>query len=100
MAFSLSTEEISQVNGQISLQQIFQLSIFVLSREKCLYRSHRVTFGFSFRILIFCPFMLNLNVAVCERYEFFCVSAAVIRENSCSLPWIESNKSFADHEST
>ena len=36
---SLPTEEIFQ-NGQIGLWQIFQLSIFVLSREKCLNQSH------------------------------------------------------------
>ena len=40
LTLSLPTEEIFQVNGQIGLWQIFQLSIFVLSREKCLNQSH------------------------------------------------------------
>ena len=39
LTLSLPTEEIFQ-NGQIGLWQIFQLSIFVLSREKCLNQSH------------------------------------------------------------
>ena len=60
MTLSWPTEEVSQVNG---LQQIFQF--FVLSREKCHYQSlHWITFGFSFRILVFLSFLLSLNVTV------------------------------------
>ena len=35
LTLSLPTEEAFQVNGQIGRWQIFQLSIFILSREKC-----------------------------------------------------------------
>ena len=35
LTLSLPIEEVFQVNGQNQLGQIFQLSIFILSREKC-----------------------------------------------------------------
>ena len=40
------------------------------------------TFGFSFSILVFFPFQESLNLIVCQRYGFFSVLAAIIRENS------------------
>ena len=40
------------------------------------------TFGFSFSILVFFPFQESLNLILCQRYGFFSVLAAIIRENS------------------
>ena len=40
-----------------------------------------VTFGFSFSILVFLPF-LSLNLTVCQRYGILSVLAAIIRESS------------------
>ena len=69
---------------KIGLWKIFQLSVFVLSREKCHYQSHwiRIAFGFSFRILVFFPFLRSLIVTVCKWYGLFSVLAAVIPKNS------------------
>ena len=39
------------------------------------------TFGFSFSILVFFPF-LSLNLSVCQRYGILSVLAAIIRESS------------------
>ena len=54
---SLPTEEIFQVNGQIRLWQVFQLSIFLFSasRNAITKATGNVTFGFSFGILVFFP---------------------------------------------
>ena len=40
----------------------------------------QVTFGFSFRILVFFLFYESLNVTVCKRYGFFIFLAAIIRK--------------------
>ena len=40
-----------------------------------------VTFGFSFSILVFLPF-LSMNLTVCQRYGILSVLAAKIRESS------------------
>ena len=42
------------------------------------------TFGFSFIILVFFPF-LSLNLSVCQRYGILSVLAAIIRESSDKL---------------
>ena len=57
-----------------------------------------VTFGFSFRILVFFPSerLRLLNVTVCKRYEVFSVLAAIIR----GKPWIEIDEGFAIHSFT
>ena len=78
--WSLPTEKIFQAHRQICLWQIFQLSIFVLAREKCHYQSHWIRnfrFKFSFRILVFFSFQENLNLLFWKRYGF---SAAIIRK--------------------
>ena len=60
--------------AKIRLRQISQLSIFVISREKCITKAIEfVTFGFSFRILVSLPFKESLNVTVCKQYGFFSV---------------------------
>ena len=43
-----------------------------------------VTFGFSFSILVFLPF-LSMNLTVCKRYGILSVLAAIIRESSDKL---------------
>ena len=40
------------------------------------------TSGFSFSILVFFPFQESLNLIVCQRYGFFSVLTAIIRESS------------------
>ena len=40
------------------------------------------TFGFSFTILVFFPFQESLNIIICQRYGFFGVLSAIIRESS------------------
>ena len=55
-----------------------------------------VTFGFSFRILVFFPSKKLLNVTDCKRYEVFSVLAAIIR----GKPWIEIGEGFAIHSLT
>ena len=79
--WSLPTEKIFQAHRQICLWQIFQLSIFVLAREKCHYQSHWIRnfmLKFSFCILVFFSFQENLNLLFWKRYQF---SAAIIRKN-------------------
>ena len=41
-----------------------------------------ITFGFSFSILVFFAFWESLKFTVCQRYGFFSVSAAIVRESS------------------
>ena len=43
-----------------------------------------VTFGFSFSVLVFLPF-LSLNLTICQRYGILSVLAAIIRESSDKL---------------
>ena len=53
---SWPTEEIFQYTAKIGSWKIFQLSIFVLSHEKCQYRSHWIrNFRFSFSYFGFLP---------------------------------------------
>ena len=52
-----------------------------------------VTFSFSFRIL-------EMDVTVCKRYEFFRVLAAIIHTNPDKRSWIENGESFTVHSST
>ena len=40
------------------------------------------TFGLSFTILVFFPFQESLNIIICQRYGFFSVLSAIIRESS------------------
>ena len=55
LTWSLPTEEIFfRYTAKIGLWQIFQLSIFVLSRENAITKATEyVTFAFSVRILVF-----------------------------------------------
>ena len=41
-----------------------------------------LTHGFSFGIMVFFPFQESLNLIVCQRYGFFSVLTAIIRESS------------------
>ena len=100
LALSIPTEEILQVHGQNCLWQIFQLSSFVLSREKCHHQSHWIrNFWFFFPYFGFSS-PSSLNVIVCKRYGFFSVLAAIIWKNSHKRPWIENDGGFAVHSST
>ena len=56
--FVFTDRIIFQVNGQIGPWQIFQLSIFVLSREECYYQSRWIrNFHFSFSYIGFPPLL-------------------------------------------
>ena len=73
---SLPTEEIFLVNGPNCPWQIFQSSIFALSRDKCCY----------FRFFI--PFSESLNVTVCKWYGYFSVSRHDLRKfPQTTLDW-------------
>ena len=55
---------------------------FSAERNANIKATEYATFGFSFSILVFFPFQESLNLIVCQRYGFFSVLAAIIRENS------------------
>ena len=59
-----------------------------------------VTFGFSFRILVFFPFYESLNITVSKRYGFFSVFSSHNPKTSDRRPWIENGKGFDVHSST
>ena len=91
-------------SAKIGLWQIFRLSIFILSREKCPYQSHwfrNFRFFFPYKLsLVSFPLKESLNVSVSKRYGFFSVLAAVIRTNPDKRPWIEDGEGFAAHTLT
>ena len=51
--------------------------LFSAARNPIAKATEYVTFGFSFRILVFFPFYKCLNVTVCKRQEFFSVLAVL-----------------------
>ena len=53
-----------------------------------------------FRILVFFLCQESLDVIVCERYGFFNVLAAIIRESCDMRPWIEIGDGFTVHSLT
>ena len=59
-----------------------------------------VTFGFSFRVLVFSPFRKVWTALSVSDTDFFSVLAAIIRESSDKLPCIENREGFAAHSST
>ena len=59
-----------------------------------------VTFGFSFRVLVFSPFRKVWTALSVSDTDFFSVIAAIIRESSDKLPCIENREGFAAHSST
>ena len=82
LTWSLPTEEIFQVHGPNQPVGNFSSCRFAFSatRNAITKASEYVTFGFSFRTLVFFSFKDSLNVAVCRRYRFFSVLAAIIRK--------------------
>ena len=81
-------KESFRYKAKIDLLQIYRLSIFVRSREKCHYQSHWIR-NFWFFFPYFSSPSRNLNVTVCKWYGFFSVLVAIIRKNSGKRPWIE-----------
>ena len=73
---------------------------FPAARNAITKATEYVTFGFSFRILVFFSFYESLNVTVCKQHRFFSVSVALILKNSDKRPWIENGEGFAVHSST
>ena len=100
LTLSLPTEAIFQVNGQIGLWQIFQMSIFVLSRDKCHCQSHLIrNFRFFFSYIGFLHLVGKFECHCLYTNWFFSVLAAIIWEDSDKLPWIKNGEGFAVHSS-
>ena len=79
-------------------RQIFQLSIFLLSREKCDYQSHWVR-NFRFFSLPYFVFLGILNVISVSHTNFQWVSSHNLRKFD-KQPWIEYDEGFAANLST
>ena len=79
------SEEILSVNGKNRpVAKIFQLSIFVLSREKCHYQSYWIrTFRFFFPCFGFLS-PLGKSERHYQRYGVFSVLGAIIQKNSAN----------------
>ena len=79
------TEEVFQVNGQnrpvANLRSSCRFS-FSAERNFNTKATEQATFGFYFSVLVFFLFQESLNHIVCQRYGFFSVLAAIIRESS------------------
>ena len=72
---------------------IFQLPIFILSREKCQHQSHWIrNFRLSFLYIGFEPHYLS-------AIRILLVLAAIIRESSHKLTCVESHEGFGVHSS-
>ena len=97
---SLLKEGIFLVNGRSaygkSSSSRFSLSA---ARNAVIKATQYVTFGFSFRVLVF--FLPSRKVWTSPSISVtdFSVLAAIIRENSHKLPWIENGEGFAVHSS-
>ena len=84
LTLSLPTEEVFQVNGQnrpVANFPVFRFS-FSGKRNANTKATEYITFGFSFSILVFFALWESLKFTVCQRYGFFSVSAAIVRESS------------------
>ena len=55
---------------------------FLAARNPITKATQYVTFGFSFRILVFFLFQESLNVTVCKRHGFFILLAAIIENKN------------------
>ena len=84
LTLSLPTEEVFQVNGQNWLAANLQVVDFHSQTREMLKPKPMTTqlSVFSFSILVFFPFQESLKLIVCQRYGFFNVLAAIIRESS------------------
>ena len=86
--------------GKRPNRQIFQMSIFVLSREKCHYQSHRIrNFRFFFSYIGFLHLVGKFECHCLYTNWFFSVLAAIIWEDFDKLPWIKNGEGFAVHSS-
>ena len=94
------SEEILSVNGKNRpVATVFQLSIFVLSREKCHYKSYWIrTFRFFFLCFGFLS-PLGKSERHYKRYGVFSVLGAIIRKKFDKWLWIENGEGFAVHSS-
>ena len=79
--------------------QIFQLSIFALSREKYCYQSDCIrSLQFLFSYLFYFGFYEILNDTVFWKYEFFCALSSHNQRKSDKRPWISwQRSSFTIH---
>ena len=83
LTWSLPIEEIFRVHGQNRLEaNLSAVDFRSQPREMPLPKPlNNVSFGFSFRILVFFLYKESLNVTVCKRYWFFSVLAAIIHKH-------------------
>ena len=75
---SLSGKRPKSVSGKSSSCRFS----FSAERDANTKATEYVTFGFSLSILVFFSFQKSLNLIVCQRYGFYSVLAAIIRESS------------------
>ena len=86
--FLYRQKESFQLHGQIGLWQIFQLSIFVLSHEKCHYQSRwesNFRFFFFFWVFYFLPLLENFSL--CKRYKLRFNSHSPKKFRQMTLNW-------------
>ena len=81
------------LTAKIGRWRIFQLSIFVLSREKCQHQSHWIrNFRFFFLYIGFSPSKKVWTSLSVSETDFFSVLDAIIRESSDKLPCAENRE--------
>ena len=101
LTLSLPTEEVFQVNSQNRPVTNLPVGDFhSQSREMPTFKPLKLNFRFFFWYIVFFPFLESLNFTVSQRYRFFSVLTATIRESSDKLPCIENREGFAVHSST
>ena len=87
--FLYRQKESFQLHGQIGLWQIVQLSIFVLSHEKCHYQSRWETnfrfFFLFFGVFYFLPLLENFSL--CKRYKLRFNSHSPKKFRQMTLNW-------------
>ena len=88
LTFSLPTEEVFRVNCQnrpVANLPTVDFQSFPAEGNGNTKATKFVTFGFPFCILVFFLFQKTFNLTVDERYNFFSVLAAIIRQTSDKL---------------
>ena len=96
--FLTEKSNIFMYTAEIGLWQIFQFSIFVPGTRNTITQVKDLTFGISFRILFYFPFLGNIEWhRLLEIRIFLFFLAAIIRENLDMRPWIEKGHRFAIH---
>ena len=102
LTWSLPTEEIFfRYTAKIGLWQIFQLSIFVLSREKYHCQSHWIrNFCFFCTYFSFLPILRKFKRRCLWTIRIFQCFSGHGPKNFDKRPWIENGEGFAVHSST